>query len=193
MESHTDDVRLRAGPLETPWQTTNKVALPEETPVEHTLASPFEEKYTMSPRTVDAPEGAYTNAVVPSDPAVATEEYERAAAAIEIVIRWGESVLHVAHLTPPRSFSVGEAQGKEAPSDFFLPAEMLGAARLPLLVVDGDADARLVIPAHATGTITSADGAAMSLRDALARGLAAPSAALGGAHELALGRGSRRR
>jgi hypothetical protein len=142
-----------------------------------------------APRAVDAPEGATTYALVPSGPAVAAEECERAAAAIEILIRWGVSVLHVAHLTPPRSFSVGEAQGKDAPVDFFLPEEKLGAARLPLLIVDGDADGRLLIPAHATGKISFSDGASMSVKEAIEHGKAAPSAALAGAHEIALGRG----
>lgn len=139
----------------------------------------------------EAPEGATTYAFVPNGPAVAAEECEREALAIEILIRWGESVLHVAHLTPPRSFSVGEAQGKEAPADFFLPEEKLGAARLPLLIVDGDADARLVIPAHATGQISLSDGASMSVKEAIARGVAEPSPALSGAHQIALERGAK--
>jgi hypothetical protein len=139
----------------------------------------------------EAPEGATTYAFVPTGPAVTTEECERESLAIEILIRWGESVLHVAHLTPPRSFSVGETQGKDAPADFFLPEEKLGAARLPLLIVDGDADALLVIPAHATGKISLSDGASMSVKEAIARGVAEPSPALSGAHQIALGRGAK--
>src|SRR5689334_17025665 len=56
----------------------------------------------------NAPEGSYTYALVQSAPAVPAEEVEQTEEAIEIMIQWGASILHVAHLSPPRSFYVGE-------------------------------------------------------------------------------------
>lgn len=41
------------------------------------------------------------------------------------------SVLHVAHLSPPRAFHVGEEQGKHIGCDFLLPSEKLGASARP--------------------------------------------------------------
>ncbi len=110
---------------------------------------------TVDPREVpaDAPEGSYTYALVQSAPAVPAEECEVDAAAVEIVIRWGATTLHVAHLTPPRSFLVGEASDAAA-VDFQLPAEKLGVACLPVVRKVADGTARVVIPAGAKGTAT---------------------------------------
>src|SRR5262245_26899035 len=60
----------------------------------------------------DAPEGSYTYALVKSAPEVPAEEVEVATAAIEIAIKWGDNLLHVAHLAPPRAFYVGEEERK---------------------------------------------------------------------------------
>ncbi len=157
------------------------------------IATPFEpfRAFAEAPEAAVESESASTYQLVASGPAVPAEECELATAAIEIVIRWGESVLHVAHLTPPRSFFVGSAEGKEAPADFFLPEEKLGAARMPLLLVRGEADVRLVIPANAKGTIAWADSGLIPIQDAIASGKATPSTALVGAHEIALPRGAK--
>src|SRR5262245_55970853 len=89
----------------------------------------------------DAPEGAYTYALVKSAPAVAAEECEVDAAAVEVVLRWGRTTLHVAHLAPPRSFHVGEpSDGAEV--DYCLPADQLGFARFPLVRKPADGPAR---------------------------------------------------
>ncbi|UQA59774.1 AgmX/PglI C-terminal domain-containing protein [Polyangium aurulentum] len=88
----------------------------------------------------DAPEGSYTYALVKSGPEVPAEECEQKAEAIEIMILWGSSILHVAHLSPPRSFFVGEQD-----SDFVLPADTLGTARLPVVLVGDDGVARAVV------------------------------------------------
>jgi hypothetical protein len=156
----------------------------------------FEARNPFAPRAAgevpaDAPEGSYTYALVQSGPAVSSEECEVQAAAAEIMIRWGETVLHVAHLTPPRSFFVGEDQGKGMKSDFFLPAEQLGASRVPVLLVGADGVVRMVIPASATGSVTVAGEAPMSVRDLLASGKCAPCAELAGAHQIAMPSGSK--
>lgn len=102
----------------------------------------------------NAPEGSYTYALVQSAPSVPAEECEVDAAAVEIVIRWGATTLKVAHLTPPRSFYVGEASGKEAAVDYSLPADKIGMDRLPIVRKLADGSARVVIPAGAKGTVT---------------------------------------
>jgi hypothetical protein len=139
---------------------------------------------------VDAPEGSYTYQLVQSGPAVAAEECEIAVAAIEVVIRWGATVLNVAHLTPPRSFWVGEDESKAQKSDFFLPEEKLGARRMPLVIAENGA-VKLVIPAGATGTITFAGEKAMSVRDLLASGKTEPCAAFASAQMIALPNGAK--
>ncbi|MFO0586177.1 MAG: AgmX/PglI C-terminal domain-containing protein [Polyangiaceae bacterium] len=102
----------------------------------------------------NAPEGSYTYALVQSAPSVPVEECEVNAEAVEVSIRWGATTLHVSHLTPPRSFFVGEAAGKHAAVDFELPADKLGASRFPLVRKAQDGTARVVIPAGAKGTAT---------------------------------------
>ena len=44
-------------------------------------------------------------------PDVPSEEVETPAQSIEVMILWDTSVLHVSHLTPPRSYYVGEEEG----------------------------------------------------------------------------------
>jgi hypothetical protein len=155
----------------------------------------FETQNPFAPRAAhdvpaDAPEGSYTYQLVQSGPAVPSEECEVQAAAAEIMIRWGETVLHVAHLTPPRSFFVGEDQGK-AKSDFFLPEEQLGARRVPVLLLGADGVVRMVIPSSATGTVTVMGQESKSVRDLLASGACEPCAELAGAHQIAMPSGSR--
>jgi hypothetical protein len=138
----------------------------------------------------DAPEGSYTYAIVQSAPAMTAEECEAQAAAIEIMIRWGANVLKVDHLTPPRSYYVGEVDRKGAPCDFVVPADKLGAERMPLVLAEGG-DVRLVLPAQATGTLTLAGGEKTTVAAALAKGLCRPCASLDGASELPLTAGCR--
>ena len=137
----------------------------------------------------DAPEGSYTYKLVQNGPEVPAEECEVAVAAVEIMIRWGTTVLHVAELSPPRSFYVGEEQGKGQPkADFFLPEEKLGTRRMPVVIAD-QGSVKLVIPAGATGTVTMPGAAAKSVRDLLAT--AEPCAEMAGAHLVALPTGAR--
>lgn len=132
----------------------------------------------------NAPEGSYTYALVQSAPAVPAEECEVDAAAAEIVIRWGATTLHVAHLTPPRAFFVGEASEK-SPVDYELPADKLGVARLPVVRKLADGSARVVIPAGAKGTATVA-GQVVKVSDLASSGHAEASAEIAGAIELPL-------
>jgi hypothetical protein len=96
----------------------------------------------------NAPEGSYTYALVQSGPAVPSEEIEQAAEAIEVLILWGSNILHVAHLSPARSFYVGEEN-----ADFVLPENVIGSKRVPVVLVDEKNVASVVATAAAIGTI----------------------------------------
>src|SRR4051812_26366281 len=67
-----------------------------------------------------APEGSYAYALVKNGPDVPADEVEVPVSSVDILIRWGNTVLHCASLTPPRSFYVGEEQGKDARCDCFI-------------------------------------------------------------------------
>ncbi len=138
----------------------------------------------------DAPEGSYTYELVKSGPPVPAEECELPVAAVEVMIRWGAAVLHVAHLTPVRSFWVGEDLGKGQKSDFFLPEEKLGARRLPLVLAREGAVV-LVIPAGATGSVELAGEPAKPVGDLIATGAATACDAAAGAHQITLPTGAR--
>lgn len=85
-----------------------------------------------------APEGSYTYAMIASQPALDAREVETNVAALEVTVKWGANVLHVAHLSPVRSFTVGE-EG----CDFTVGRELLGAERVEVVRVDAGA---LVVP-----------------------------------------------
>ncbi|MBX3185203.1 MAG: AgmX/PglI C-terminal domain-containing protein [Polyangiaceae bacterium] len=72
--------------------------------------------------------------------------------ALEVTIAWGNNVLHVAHLTPLRSFYLGEEGG-----DFLVPQEALGAPRVPVVVVRNGVTF-LVVPSGAEGKVMDAAG-----------------------------------
>ena len=91
--------------------------------------------------------------------------------ALEIMVTWGQTVLHVAHQSPPRGFVVGDETDRSSERvDFHLPSDVLGRSRLPLVVMENGAP-HLVIPDIATGTqhVNDAQGASeeIDLRAAL--------------------------
>jgi hypothetical protein len=133
----------------------------------------------------DAPEGSYTYALVQSGPAVPAEEIEAQAEAIEVMILWGATILHVEHLSPARSFFVGE-EG----SDFVLPADKVGASKLPLVLVGKDAIARVILPATATGKV-EIEGQSIETEKLFASGKAEACPELAGAMQVALKLGTR--
>jgi hypothetical protein len=104
----------------------------------------------------DAPPGTYTYSLLKSGPDVSPEEAELAGTdCLEVMVSWGANVLHVAHLSPPRSFYLGERTSENAPIDFFVPAEVLGEDRRPLVIVRG-AELGLVVPSGARGYLEGA-------------------------------------
>jgi hypothetical protein len=130
-------------------------------------------------------------ALIKHGPAVPAEEVESATAvAAEIMVLWGNNVLHVAHLSPPRPFAVGEPSTTGLKPEYHVPREVLGTDQLPLLLGDASSP-RLVIPAGATGTLDIPGRGMRKLEDLRAE--AEPSATVPGAREWVLGNGYRAR
>jgi Inner membrane component of T3SS, cytoplasmic domain len=168
-------------------------ANPFAVPAAFGFADPFAAPAAPAPTEVpaDAPEGSYTYTLVKSTADVPAEEVEDVrASSVEVMILWDTSVLHVQHLTPPRSFYVGEEQGKGAACDYFIPSEKLGTTRAPLLLADRGA-VSLVIPAQATGSIEIAGQPKMTVREAVEKGLTTPCVELAGAAQMPLPAGSK--
>lgn len=94
--------------------------------------SPFASQAADDSVPADAPEGSYTYALVAQEPALTADAVETSELALAVTIRWGSNVLHVAHLSPMRSFSVGESDD----CDYFVPAEKLGAERVEVAKVE---------------------------------------------------------
>ncbi len=152
-------------------------------PMVHVAASPV--------LAVEQLEGDEGYAMIKSGPSPHAEEVELThVSAIEVMIKWDTNVLHVAHLSPIRSFFVGERDVKGQACDFLLPADVLGAARTPV-VVERAGGAWLVVPRGATGTIAMPNEASVPVADMIATGRARPSLEVSGAHEVELLPGTR--
>ncbi len=125
--------------------------------------------------------------LVASAPAPNLDEVETGDRAVEVMVMWGDNaVLHVDHLSPIRSFYVGEstdAKGKLT-TDYLIGSELLGSERLPV-VVDAGGSPAVVIPPGATGEI-SIGSDRMSLADLVAGGRAQACSELAGGHQYAL-------
>jgi pSer/pThr/pTyr-binding forkhead associated (FHA) protein len=141
----------------------------------------------------DAPEGSYTYTIVKSAPDVPLEEVEDARSSVEVMIFWDTAVLHVAHLTPPRSFYVGEEEGKNFTCDYFIPSEKLGTTRAPIVLADRGGSVAVVIPPRATGTIEIPGQPKMTVQQAIESGRTQPCAELSGAYQMPLPTGGKAR
>ncbi len=114
-------------------------------------------------------------------------------AAAEVMVLWGTTVLHIDHLSPVRSFYVGEEQSKAVKTDFFIPAEKLGGqTRVPVVLGSGGTVFAVLLP-RAKGSIELPGQPKMSLDEAIATGRAQPCPEMSGAHQIALPAGGRAR
>jgi hypothetical protein len=127
----------------------------------------------------DAPEGSYTYSMLKSGPAVSDIETESAATSVEVMVLWDQSVLHVSHHTPPRSFYVGEEM-----CDYYVPTEKLGTTRAPIVLADANSVNVVLLP-RATGTI-EIGGQKMTIEEAIQGGRTQPCAELSGAMQMQL-------
>lgn len=136
---------------------------------------------------------ADTYALWKSGPDVDPAEVESASEwVVEVMVLWGSTVLHVAHVAPERGFFVGEPTGGKAPCDFYVPGEALGMDRAPLVVPQAEG-ATLVLLPRATGTLEAPGEAPVSFADLLASGRARRSSTVAGAHEVDLAADARAR
>src|SRR5258706_529023 len=112
--------------------------------------------------------------------------------AVEVMILWETTVLHVQHLTPPRSFYVGEEEGKNYQCDYFIPSEKIGTTRAPIVLADHGSINFVILP-RARGTIEIPGQPKMTLEDAVRSGRTQPCTELSGAQQMALPSGGKAR
>jgi Mg-chelatase subunit ChlD len=126
-----------------------------------------------------------------NETATRSDSLESDKTCVEILIRWGASVLASTHLTPPRSFWVGEPCEKSPSIDCVIPAEILGAPRAPIVLVGKDGSLRVVILPGATGVASIAGEPDRSLEELVQSGALEACPELPEARSLPLTRGSR--
>src|SRR5262249_25498494 len=100
-----------------------------------------------------------------------------------VLVKWDENTLHVSHLSPPRSFFVGEES--TAPCDYFVPHEVLGTTRAPVVVARGVSAALVMLP-RSMGTVEIPGQGTFTFEDLIQAGRARPSSEMSGAHEFEL-------
>ncbi len=126
--------------------------------------------------------------IAATGPAISPADVETMAIAAEVVILWGDrSVLHVAHLSPPRAFTIGEPGGSTMP-DFVVDGLVLGGDRMPLTLESGG-NVAVVIPAGATGEVRVGEEV-QSIELLRERGRLSACAALPGAEQYTLPQGA---
>jgi hypothetical protein len=131
--------------------------------------------------------------MVKSGPDVNPDEVEVAhLSAIEVIILWESSVLHVSHLAPPRSFYVGEGLGDKIGCDYFIPSETLGTALAPIVVARGLSAALTILP-RSRGYVDLPGQGRVPLSELIATGRSRPSTEMSGAQEYELPAGAKAR
>lgn len=143
-------------------------------------SAPF---FTSEKSPFDPPSAPASETYVAPLPKLDASEVESTSAAIEVVVRWGQDILHIEHIESPKAFAVGEA------ADFALPSAKLGMDRAEIVSVQNGRPFAVIMP-NATARITVA-GRTITLEDAIAEGIAVPSSAAAGAHQVALVDGAR--
>jgi hypothetical protein len=142
---------------------------------------------------MDGGGSGFTYSMVKSGPDVSPDEVEVAhLSAIEVMVLWDSNVLHISHLTPPRSFYVGEELGDKASCDYFIPSETLGTTRAPIVVSRG-LGASLVILPRSRGYVDLQGHNKITLADLISSGRAHPSTEMSGAYEYELPAGAKAR
>ncbi len=101
---------------------------------------------------VDTPAPEVRWGIAASAPPVDPAEIDTTDRAAEVVILWGDEVLHVAHVSPPRDVTIGEAEG----SDYLVGRDVLGIDRLPV-VVEREGQLCCIVPEGASGEVTVGD------------------------------------
>jgi hypothetical protein len=126
------------------------------------------------------PNQPYTYAMVKSGPDVHPDEVESHAAAIEVVVKWDANTLHVAHMSPPRTFIVGDDVG-----DYHVPHEVLGTTSAPIVVARGVSAALVMLP-RSSGVVDIPGQGKFTFEDLIQSGRARGSSEISGGHEFEL-------
>lgn len=115
------------------------------------------------------------------------------AAAAEVTVLWERAVLHVAHLSSDGAFALTSetATPRDDGNRFVVDRAMLGRPEAPVVVRDA-AGIRFVVLPGARGEV-EIDGVKRDLDALVAAGIAHPSAAVPGAHEINVVPGGRYR
>jgi hypothetical protein len=131
---------------------------------------------------------AVPSAVSPIQPPSAAE-WDDPAPGLEVVILWGDAVLHVSHLAPVRAFYVGEDAPDTPPVDYVIGRASLGVERLPI-VLDADGGYCVVFGAGADGEVMLSDQTRSSLDELARHAQLTALAGLPGARQYRLPRGA---
>ncbi len=126
--------------------------------------------------------------MIKSAPAVSLDDVEVHLPSVEVVVSWGTNVLHVTHLTPPRSFYLGEEFGEKTACDYLVPRELLGAARAALVLVRGSSAYLQILPGT-SGEIDLPGEGRIALAALIAGGRVESSTELAGAYLFELRQG----
>lgn len=103
--------------------------------------------------------------------------WEIEAPSLAITVRWGDTILHTAHLDPPRSFFLGGAS-----ADCVLPDHAVGPGRIPLVLAERGALYLVLHPSmDPDGAITAPGRAARTVADLARAGMAQASPDVPGA------------
>lgn len=146
----------------------------------------------FAPAEQPAGEGGYKYVMTKSGPDVNPDEVEVAnVPAVEVMILWGDAVLHVTHLSPARNFYVGEEEGKNLACDYFIPQEKLGTTRAPVVLAQPGGGVSMVLLPRAKGMIELPGQPKMKIEEAIQQGRVQACAELSGAHQIALPPGSK--
>jgi hypothetical protein len=132
---------------------------------------------------------AFTYVITSNAPHVPADEVESSVPSIEVRILWESTALQVTHLTPPRSFFVGEPSHDGPSCDYFVPGEIIGAPRVPIVVSRGEITALVILP-RTHGHIDVPGEDRITLAELIARGGARRSSEVAGAYEYDLPLGS---
>ena len=133
------------------------------------------------------PSQPYTYSMVKSGPDVHPDEVEQQhVAAIEVLVKWDQNTLHVSHMSPPRNFYVGE---ESVGCDYFVPSEVLGTTRAPVVVARGVSAALIMLP-RSSGMVEIPGQGTFTFHDLIQSGRARSSSEVTGAHEFELPTGA---
>ncbi len=138
-------------------------------------------KSTRKNDTVGNSAGRYV--LMTSGPAVNADDVELShVAALEVSVSWGDNVLHVEHLTPPRAFSLGSERDH---ADYVIGEAELGAGRRPLVVLR-NGEPTVIVPPGAVCEVAEVGRLNRPLAALAASGEALPSGEVAGAFEVPL-------